>query len=804
MHTKVKKPVNRLCGGFVPSARSVLLVAISSIAGQVPCLAGYEYGDVHYRDNGFPVWDEWGHCGIASGVDGSGTPTVIEVSQEIGSGWILASIDYDTVESFTNGVYWGAFQRGSSPSFEKRRDVVQIARDFESGYSYIYYCGYPPLFDMINAIGSGSVDMYEITGLRCDGLVEYAYEVNGLAVWGKNCQHYDVSDNFSWMAEHNNWYDWPFNTATETAPVVQCGREGGDGYGDDCTYLDYAATSAPPTVTVWAESGDGSSAQLHITASDTKSGIHEILVRRPNGSIYFYENQQHPTDTDWSKNFTATESGTYKVWATDNANNECSQVSIYVDLSCSTPNPGSPSASPSSGCDPLSVTVSGSGGTQYDWQYQRPSSGSWYNFGGSSSSATKTCDSPGTWRFRYKRRNGNCDWSGWGSSRSVSVQDCSDPEGACCIGYDCYSSMTEDECDDYWDSQWLGAGSSCSGDPCGSPDPVGACCVGTSCDVVTQADCSGSWQGAGTTCSGNPCGGGGGSCPGGEIEDCNGNCCPANWVNDGYCDDGAYSWNGVAIYLNCDEFGCDGGDCTDCGGGEPTGACCIGTSCSSNVTESACSGTWLGEGSSCSGNPCNVAGNTCSTALQASVGDNAFDTSPPMSDSGFGNPDASQCAGTYLDWQNSPDQWFRWTAPSDGLLTLTTCDTDSYDTSLVLYEGSSCSSLDQIACNGDDGSGGACQPYYSFIANVPVTEGSVYWIRIGGWHADYGSGTLGITLDGSGGSSDPADVNDDGHVDVVDLLFVIEDWCNSCQSTADVDGDGDVDVVDLLLVLIAW
>ena len=50
-------------------------------------------------------------------------------------------------------------------------------------------------------------------------------------------------------------------------------------------------------------------------------------------------------------------------------------------------------------------------------------------------------------------------------------------------------------------------------------------------------------------------------CVDGEILDCNGNCAPAAWVGDGYCDDGAYSHNGVAIYFNCDEYNCDEGDC---------------------------------------------------------------------------------------------------------------------------------------------------------------------------------------------------------------------------------------------------
>lgn len=51
------------------------------------------------------------------------------------------------------------------------------------------------------------------------------------------------------------------------------------------------------------------------------------------------------------------------------------------------------------------------------------------------------------------------------------------------------------------------------------------------------------------------------SCSIGEILDCNGNCAPANWVGDGFCDDGSFSHNGTDIYLNCDQFDCDGGDC---------------------------------------------------------------------------------------------------------------------------------------------------------------------------------------------------------------------------------------------------
>ncbi|MDP7009178.1 MAG: hypothetical protein QGI78_06370, partial [Phycisphaerales bacterium] len=93
-------------------------------------------------------------------------------------------------------------------------------------------------------------------------------------------------------------------------------------------------------------------------------------------------------------------------------------------------------------------------------------------------------------------------------------------------------------------------------------------------------------------CDGGDCPdcGGGGGCPAGEIEDCNGNCCPADWVGDGFCDDGTYEHNGVPIYLNCDEFGNDGGDCDGGGGGDcPAGEI---ADCNGNC----CPESWVGDG----------------------------------------------------------------------------------------------------------------------------------------------------------------------------------------------------------------
>ena len=80
---------------------------------------------------------------------------------------------------------------------------------------------------------------------------------------------------------------------------------------------------------------------------------------------------------------------------------------------------------------------------------------------------------------------------------------------------------------------------------------VGAACddgdPGTVNDRITvNCDCQGFQQGG---------------CPPGEIEDCFGHCAPAEWVGDGFCDDGSFDWNGNFIDFTCAALGEDDGDC---------------------------------------------------------------------------------------------------------------------------------------------------------------------------------------------------------------------------------------------------
>ncbi|MGY8753168.1 MAG: hypothetical protein ACKVIO_04655 [Phycisphaerales bacterium] len=173
------------------------------------------------------------------------------------------------------------------------------------------------------------------------------------------------------------------------------------------------------------------------------------------------------------------------------------------------------------------------------------------------------------------------------------------------------------------------------------------------------------------------------------------------------------------------------------------GACCFDDGSCASVMSGDCSelgGGFQGEGSDCASANCPVAGagDECSSALIALNGANEFETNTATPSEG--SPSESQCPGTYLDWDNSADIWFLYVPSASGIVQFTTCDSNSYDTSMVLYENNC---YNQVACNGDGDGGNDCQAYYSEI-DYDVNAGESYYIRIGGYQGDTGPGTLTI------------------------------------------------------------
>ena len=218
------------------------------------------------------------------------------------------------------------------------------------------------------------------------------------------------------------------------------------------------------------------------------------------------------------------------------------------------------------------------------------------------------------------------------------------------------------------------------------------------------------------------------------------NCTPigACCMNDGSCDiTSAAACAELSGTYHGDDSNCAQANCP-----QPA-ACCFNDGSCATMIASVCAdngGASQGAGTNCKTSDCPIAGagDECASALIASFGGNAFETNTATPSDN--PPDESLCSGTYLDWDNSADVWFRFDAPQSGSVNFTTCDVSSYDTSMALYEGS-CDN--QVACNGDSDGGGTCQSYYSAF-DYNVDAGSTYYIRIGGWQGETGSGTLTI------------------------------------------------------------
>ena len=137
------------------------------------------------------------------------------------------------------------------------------------------------------------------------------------------------------------------------------------------------------------------------------------------------------------------------------------------------------------------------------------------------------------------------------------------------------------------------------------------------------------------------------------------------------------------------------------------------------------------------------AGDPCAATV-VTGGTYAFST-VAETDSGI-TPSDSFCTGTYLDW-GGPDTWFQIEATQDGILTASTCNIGGYDTSLAAWSGS-CDDLTQIGCNGD---AAGCSGFTSEMS-VTVEAGNTYFIQIGGYQGDTGSGEISINI-----AADPCD-----------------------------------------------
>jgi len=141
------------------------------------------------------------------------------------------------------------------------------------------------------------------------------------------------------------------------------------------------------------------------------------------------------------------------------------------------------------------------------------------------------------------------------------------------------------------------------------------------------------------------------------------------------------------------------------------------------------------------------------------------------------------------------DLWFHYIADQCGTVTATTCGNAGFDTVLAAYSGAGGCPTDPftaLACNDDAG----CTPN-GLLSRITfgVTRGLDYYIRLGGFSTNRGTGILQISSTSSCGSPDfncDSDIGTDA--DIESFFACLAGNCPPapCCATADFNGDGDI------------
>jgi hypothetical protein len=137
--------------------------------------------------------------------------------------------------------------------------------------------------------------------------------------------------------------------------------------------------------------------------------------------------------------------------------------------------------------------------------------------------------------------------------------------------------------------------------------------------------------------------------------------------------------------------------------------------------------------------------------------------------------------------QIGSDVWYKYVATCAGSVTVNLCGS-AFDTKLAVYLGS-CpgASTAPLQCNDD-----SCD--LDSRVTFSAFAGQTYLIRIGGYEAEQGSGTMTITCLGEGASC-PADCDGDGRVAPSDLVcFQVR--FTAADPWADCNADGVLTVSD--------
>ena len=230
-----------------------------------------EMGDAIYRTGGW----SYNHAGIYylfTGVN----HWIIHV---VGDDWYDSFnpwyhiVQMDKLDDFKGDeTYLGSYTSETHLTEEERNAIIRTAEQLRDRSDPIHYTVWGQLDGEWDE-WDGTID--DIDNLRCDGLVEVAYEMNEIDVWGKNQTNYSIVD---YTDEHNNAPSPGFepDPNVEVCPVVQ--RGGYDTEEDQYTKL-RASVPEPPDIIIDSPlEGTEQTGLFKITAlPEDESGIRHVI-----------------------------------------------------------------------------------------------------------------------------------------------------------------------------------------------------------------------------------------------------------------------------------------------------------------------------------------------------------------------------------------------------------------------------------------------------------------------------------------------------------------------------------------------
>lgn len=397
---------------------------------------GQEYGDALYRV--FSIFGyNYNHAGLQFGVDAAGVTRTVE---SVGGCY---EIDDSTQEGYVESGfrnygtnYYGAYipaSYGSTMPFADRRAVVEVGMRLKDAYIFYPYsfnadCNqYLPeapyaLVYRSGALDDGVVEVPEIYALRCDGVVEYAYERSGIRVW-RNCLRPDGEWSIaSYPDNHNNRPDGNRDPHYELSPWSQRGAPPATGPNMSGLYSgppwpDTKMTKPSvvnlPTIEVTVQSVTLTSAIVRLRATD-ESGIWRISYQPPGSSTWVDRDNplRHPDSDSWYVDVTLTSQGNLYVKAKDHGGNERQSGPYTITFPPQKAiNPTPPNGSTRRPVNQQLSWQNGGGATSYDVYFNGEFKGN--QPGTSYDPGILAYDTPYSWRIDAKNSAGTTRGDDW-------------------------------------------------------------------------------------------------------------------------------------------------------------------------------------------------------------------------------------------------------------------------------------------------------------------------------------------------------------------------------------------------------